>query len=1243
MAVYFKKLGGELTGTWTCRAQTRDYGARAGSVDTWFTAPDGAVYRSKVAAARGAGLNPAVRKARKPAEGSGGGPSRTGDVKASRKSSAGNCFTSWVPRGGSQRDLLRLLAATATNGKTVDLSVPELAELLMSMPGASDIDDCYEGLLFYKDDAEEPTRQGGPSSGKDNKEKQETTKLPEDAEIHANNLVEEVKRIEFSNGKTSEQNMNNAVFDNEGSSQCKEDPIPSHVPVEVPGNAELSRKDNSQDNCVSKMHELKKKGKNDSKLNPAQKIKDDEKNSVDLYDSVDEVHCENRSTNSSATDFHRQDVRSLKSSPFQLNTAALSHESGMEEEECCLEALEKFECRAPKGLTPWSTEIEVIRKCLVRVPLRIGRHAEDDPEPLSPESRSEVYTSALLEMSKEQNVEDCTDEDNPEKIESCFDHVRKLPSNVPENLEHSLFVFGEDNDSNYDDCSHVIKPAPWSRRQLMFDEINNDPDTERLHPIALFWIRYEELMEERESRDAARRSAIIAARREERKAKLAELKEANGEDAGHNRDTISTKLFKDMKIEEVEKMIMERLSSYFSGLGGNVPKGWQVKASIGENSVGENHVDVQYSDPEGQTYKSIVKAAENFGLDTSIVTLRSISIASILGLTPESGDDLPEKKTDENSRKGQVPNSLPVKNAALSSSPKKQKSRAKKEKDGSTVTVSNGAQASAKAKAGSKKVAQVRGKSKEEKSQKSKSTGNNNKKEKSKDKVKVAKERGKKSASGNKKLASTKEKGSASQKSRETQKKSTKGTKEKVKTKGAGRSKVNGKQAIQSATKQKVIQKRRNTRTSKVKSPEKSKAETPAKIGKKRGRKPASQKLAAGNIAVKRVKKPKNNDTVSPTPTNPYNIRTRRTPKRKLYEDEVWENVKTVKPRKILKKAPPKPLPELSSPKRLTARQKAREERLRREADEKLARKLALEEDIEDSEATQDLQIDINAGEVVSKPKICLNVAVKSPKYVNRKLEEADAEVSSGNNSDCLGGSLPSSSVLNKDPNPLDTTHIGVDLIGSKEICASVPRNMPNSDQRENCCTKAADCCEALIVQSDMATRRNVKALSNEADLGKGSEEDLDSVLHTNHGVTQYEEKINRLHGQKIQGSALSRDLVEKNENVNWIEEYGRPSGAQNGLSDSLLFSNTLAKLECEGFSQLKSGCDNDVLRLRGGTVEASSRANYDVVKRRNRRKPLYLQDSFVEDRREEKKSSSKSEVNALRKSKRIQNTGNFE
>ena len=46
---YVEGLGGKLEGEWHCKAQMRESGSRSGSVDMWFKAPGGEVYRSKVA------------------------------------------------------------------------------------------------------------------------------------------------------------------------------------------------------------------------------------------------------------------------------------------------------------------------------------------------------------------------------------------------------------------------------------------------------------------------------------------------------------------------------------------------------------------------------------------------------------------------------------------------------------------------------------------------------------------------------------------------------------------------------------------------------------------------------------------------------------------------------------------------------------------------------------------------------------------------------------------------------------------------------------------------------------------------------------------------------------------------------------------------------------------------------------------------------------------------------------------
>ena len=48
LAGHVKSLGGELGPGWKAELKLRTAGQRAGSYDTYFFAPDGSVYRSKV-------------------------------------------------------------------------------------------------------------------------------------------------------------------------------------------------------------------------------------------------------------------------------------------------------------------------------------------------------------------------------------------------------------------------------------------------------------------------------------------------------------------------------------------------------------------------------------------------------------------------------------------------------------------------------------------------------------------------------------------------------------------------------------------------------------------------------------------------------------------------------------------------------------------------------------------------------------------------------------------------------------------------------------------------------------------------------------------------------------------------------------------------------------------------------------------------------------------------------------------
>jgi hypothetical protein len=105
---YIESLGGRLDGGWRCRANIRDFGSRAGSLDTWFTAPHGETFRSKVAVARGLGLDtggaPKPRAPRRPVD-----PDRPRPVRPPKppKSEGGAAEGSVPPserteRGGSR-------------------------------------------------------------------------------------------------------------------------------------------------------------------------------------------------------------------------------------------------------------------------------------------------------------------------------------------------------------------------------------------------------------------------------------------------------------------------------------------------------------------------------------------------------------------------------------------------------------------------------------------------------------------------------------------------------------------------------------------------------------------------------------------------------------------------------------------------------------------------------------------------------------------------------------------------------------------------------------------------------------------------------------------------------------------------------------------------------------------------------------------------------------------------------------
>lgn len=601
---YIRSLGGgELSDKWKCRAQIRDYGSRAGSVDTWFTSPEGEVYRSKVAVARGLGLE-AVRdptkvkkpKApRKPSEKKTAKANKDGDAGAGSGAAGGG--GTGAGTGGAEEPW-KWGGSSSTN---IDLSLDEYAELLMSMPAATDPYDVYEGLLYYKE-AQVRHKNKLTAAAAAAAEREE---LEEHAAAAAKALAD----------ADAEDALNGAggTDDEDGNLETKAAKSKSH----------------EGSNGGGAGHDGENGGADD-KTAPMDVDKDDGGGSDE-----DGGSDADRTRPSTA---RRTTRRSLACAVAATKAALRAHlasaaargeedDLGITESDLEKEALEDF----VPALDQWQIEMEVIRKCMVQVSTRLGRPDEDEPAPLSPTSKDAEVTDALLNLS----------DTEPGPDAAAAAGAGQHTGNGGDAWEEGGGK--QEGGGVQEACGH------WCTKRFPIDQLMaNDGSPAVLHPSALFFLRYQEETAAREERAAAAAAAAAAAKREARKQeKLAAMGAAAGADGTPGAAGASDRprlplpkpanlSLRGKSLEEIEEALMERLSSYVSDLGGVLPSGWKVKASVRQNGANAGGVDAYYYDPYGRRHKSMIKVAEALGLEATAAT-KPKPLGSILGPKAKGG------------------------------------------------------------------------------------------------------------------------------------------------------------------------------------------------------------------------------------------------------------------------------------------------------------------------------------------------------------------------------------------------------------------------------------------------------------------------------------------------------------------------------------------------------------------------------------------------------------------------------
>lgn len=589
-----KRFGGHLGTGWTCRAQVRDSGTRAGSIDTWFTSPTGQVYRSKIAAARGLGLDPSRSKSAQPEP---------------RKEKPLEDITPDNQRVLRRKDTLlksKSKKSTKTDVKgvvenvlkgqggnvvpqVVNLSLNEMGELLMSMANAVDLEDCYDGLLFYKEE-----------------------QMRYEAKLANRRYYEEILAEQLSMQQMAKEELDGYI-DGDEKLLDVEQGVPAVGPHQVPDDNGASDSQYSEQQRLFDGHSPKVQRPSES---DGAEQGEEETNMIKLDDGR-LVRRSARNNSSSKSKTWGEDMHGAKTG-FQDVVEAMEALEAMDNEG-------ELQPPGPPCFDGWETEVELIRKCLVRVPARLGRPAAEDPPPLSPRTRDPCVIDALLSLS---------DGDGDGDADGDGDFINQ------DALAQS-----------------PQKCAPWVQKGFPIAQLSaNGGHPTSLHPATLFYLRNLREQQEAEERAAAKWAKEKAERREAKKLEKMAVKEGSALGAtpvsNHpssdvasgkpsSRPTFGERL-RGKSMQDIESALMERLRSYVSGLGGILPGGWTVKAAIRQHGANAGGIDAYYFDPAGIKYKSMIKVAESLGLNCANAT-KAKSVAAVL----KSSGQRSHQKVDE--------------------------------------------------------------------------------------------------------------------------------------------------------------------------------------------------------------------------------------------------------------------------------------------------------------------------------------------------------------------------------------------------------------------------------------------------------------------------------------------------------------------------------------------------------------------------------------------------------------------